>query len=133
MLRNRNCNFITDLSGTRIVIKWNPKSSHRHSTIQNCVFYFLHLKFFSFTFYDELDDTYQILPCKIAYYVKRQDFFFNLENCAEYGAGTGTITCRKSEPVKNKVNFRPKAVESNGSRFQDKTAYLTKFAPPLCR
>ncbi len=41
VLRNRNRNF----SGTGTVIKWNQKSSHRHS-IKLCIWFFLQLAFF---------------------------------------------------------------------------------------
>ncbi len=47
---------------------------------------FLHLTFFSFTFYNKFDKTYQFFPCKKAYYVKRQEFQKNLfEKFAVYG------------------------------------------------
>jgi hypothetical protein len=40
----------------------------------------------------------QFFPSRKAYYVKRQDFLFKL--CClwpRYGAGTGNVTCQKSE------------------------------------
>jgi hypothetical protein len=66
--RNRNRNLITDLggNGTRTVInygsgtviKWNHKSSHRHSIKLCTAFNFLHSTFFSLTFFKKLDASY---------------------------------------------------------------------------
>jgi hypothetical protein len=49
----------------------------------NYVFYYLHLTFFSFTFYNKFVDIYNLLPCKTAYYVKRNQIF--KEKLAFYG------------------------------------------------
>jgi hypothetical protein len=39
------------------------------------VFDYLHLTFFSFTFYNKFVDIYNLFPCKTAYYVKRKQIF----------------------------------------------------------
>jgi hypothetical protein len=70
---NRTGTVIGDDSGT--VIKWYHKSSKVLTNTQYKSVYFLHLKFFSFTFYNKFDETYQFFPCKKAYNVKRKDFF----------------------------------------------------------
>jgi hypothetical protein len=61
---NRNLNFLPcgtgtvtcQKVGTGTVIKWHHKRSHKH-TVSNCVFDFLHLTFFSFTFYNTFEET----------------------------------------------------------------------------
>jgi hypothetical protein len=91
--------------GSGTVIKWYHKSSHKPT--QNCVFDFLHLTFFSFTFYHKFDETYQIFPYKKAYNVKRKDFskiflktiFF----WSRYGTGTVTFQSRNRNLIFSKV------------------------------
>jgi hypothetical protein len=73
--------------GSGPVIKWYHKSSHKH-TVKSCVFDFLQLTFFSFTFYNKFDETYQFFPCKKILDVKRQDFFQLIFPTAFYGLDT---------------------------------------------
>ncbi len=44
--------------------------------IKLCIrLWYLHLKIFSFTFYNKFVEIFELLPCKTAYYVKRQKKF----------------------------------------------------------
>ncbi len=83
----RNRNFLPCGTGTETVInygsgtviKWYHKSSHKH-TVNNCLFYFLHLTLFSFTFYKKFDETYKkiflskSLECKKARFFQKKIF-----------------------------------------------------------
>jgi hypothetical protein len=66
------------------------------------LFDYLHLKIFSFTFYNKFVAIFKLYPAKTAYYVKRQKkfqiFFFICFLWSSYGAGTGTGNFLKQEP-----------------------------------
>jgi hypothetical protein len=51
-------------TGTGTLIKWNHKSSHRHSIKLCTVFDAPHLTFFSLKFYDNFDKTYRFFLVK---------------------------------------------------------------------
>jgi hypothetical protein len=53
---------------------------HRALRLQYIVYFisFIYVAFFSFTFYNKFDETYQFFLCKTAHCVKRQDFFKNI-------------------------------------------------------
>jgi hypothetical protein len=70
--------------GTGTVTNYGSGTGTRY--IPNYVFDYLHLKFFSFTFYNEFVEIYKLFPCKTAYYVKRLKNSKNiLEKFAFYG------------------------------------------------
>jgi hypothetical protein len=120
LLRNRNrrnCNF-SALAVSQKLTQY---------TVKLCIGFSL-FNIFSFTFYNKFDITF--LPCKKAYCVKRQDFSTNFfVNCflwSRYGAGagTGTVTCQKSEPKPELVKVGTGAVKNSyGSATQWVWAY----------
>ncbi len=102
--RNRNFfavangkrNLITDLSGPGTVIKWNHRSSHRHSIKWCTGIWVLSLKIFYSHFTINLTKLINFFPVKslLCKKAKILSTFF-LENCflwSRYGAGTGAIS-----------------------------------------
>jgi hypothetical protein len=71
-LWNRNRNFLT--IGTGTVINYGSGTGTRYKIMYR-VFDYLHLKIFSFTFYNKFVEIYKFFSCKTAYYEKRQKNF----------------------------------------------------------